>query len=151
MSIDPGQPTLFDQLVDEPTVGPSHAKDPWTSRAAAQDNSRRIVGQRMKVLGALVDAGDYGCTDYELGLSLGLLRTAAGTRRGELRDLLMCVGTDRTRLTDTGNKGQVHVVTEYGVDEYAAAKARLEAVAAESKYAGPCPSCGLRRCRLHAV
>lgn len=96
------------------TVGPSHRHDPWTSRAAAFRNSLHSGTQRTRVLLALAEAGEHGLTDYELHVKLSILRTAAGTRRDELRKLGLVVATQRVRPTDTGALAIVWVVTPLG-------------------------------------
>lgn len=97
--------------------GPTHRQDPSTSRRAAMDNLPRSGSQRARVLAALHAAGDYGCTDFELHQQLGILRTAAGTRRKELADRFgLVVATPRERVTDTGSMAVVHVLTDAGYE-----------------------------------
>lgn len=100
------QSGLFDE------EAPSHAGDPWTSRAAAQSVKRSP--QRLRVLGELARAGDEGRTDSELGERLTIRETAAGTRRKELERLGYVERTERTRPTRYGNPALVHVVTSAG-------------------------------------
>jgi hypothetical protein len=66
-------------MTEQLTLAPSHRNDPEESRqAAAKVNAAR---QRDLVLLALSGVPD-GLTDDELGEACGLLRHAAGTRRG---------------------------------------------------------------------
>lgn len=100
----------------ENRVGPSHRNDPSTSRRAALGNMPRSGTQRARVLTALLAAGD-GATDFELGKTLGILRTAAGTRRHELAEQGLVTATERERETDTpGSMAQVHVLTAAGCE-----------------------------------
>lgn len=102
--------------VVENRPGPTHRHDPSTSTRAANRNMPRSGSQRARVLAALHAAGDFGCTDYELGQTLGILRTAAGTRRKELAEDGLVTATPRERITDTGSPAVVHVLTDVGLD-----------------------------------
>jgi len=101
---------------DQPMRGKSHRGDPETSHEAARRNSVARGTQRAAVLRALVELGEYGATDFEISEALGLLRTAAGTRRKELAEMGYCEQTERRRVTDTGSDAFVHVVTTAGID-----------------------------------
>lgn len=114
--------TLFDaaegvelaaQHVVAEVQGPSTFDSP-TSWLAAHANRVRSGGQRRRCLEQLALAASYGKTDYELGLAVGILRTAAGTRRKELADLGLVEVTARTRDTDMGSPAVVHMISDFG-------------------------------------
>lgn len=113
-----GQQLTLEDMAERvlaPRPSPSHQHDPSTSKRAARANTPRSGSQRARVLAALHAAGEYGATDYELGKTLGILRTAAGTRRGDLERDGLVKRTNRERETDTpGSMAQVHVLTEAG-------------------------------------
>lgn len=101
---------------------PSRARpsNPHTSHLAARVNGVRAGTQRARVLLELERRGD--ATAYELGQALGILRTAAGTRLGELagagpivRPALVEL-TGEQRPTDTGVDAQAYRLTELGRD-----------------------------------
>jgi len=92
-------------------LGPWHAGDPGTSRAAALNNYPRSGTQRARVLSAIAAAGDHGATDYELGQALDLKVWVAGTRRGELMRDGWVHATPTTRPTDSGNAATVWTLT----------------------------------------
>ena len=77
--------TLFERSV--------RRTDPDTSRSAARGISD---AQRERVRQYLLSVPD--ATDYEIAMSLGILRTSAGKRRKELG----AVDTGSRRKTDTG-------------------------------------------------
>jgi hypothetical protein len=95
-------------------LGPWHTVDPDTSRLAAIDNYARSGSQRRRVLYELDEAELKGRTDYELHAALDILRTAAGTRRDELRKLGLVEKTDDRRPTDTGCTAVVWRITPAG-------------------------------------
>jgi hypothetical protein len=76
---------------DTPTdVNPFHnvrVTDPDTSHEAALDYDELTRDtDRARAHRALIEAGDDGLTDYELGDRIGRQQNSAGKRRGELRD-----------------------------------------------------------------
>ena len=123
------QPTLFDQLPDEPapptrfetliaqgiqpvprnlTINPTRlarTNDTDTAHEAASTASSRGPSQRERVWQALKERGD--ATDYELSLAVGILRSSAAKRRQELVDLGWVVATPFRRKTDTGSNAVV--------------------------------------------
>jgi hypothetical protein len=117
--IDGDRLSLFDTpsaavQVLEPTVGPSHAIDPPTSRQAARSNAVRSGTQRHAVLAAFAVAVD-GLTDYEASIAAHLVRPhVAGNRRKELEDAGYVERTARTRPTDTGCEALVFFITDAG-------------------------------------
>lgn len=110
--------TLFDGFgdPDDNRLGPFHADGQETERLAALDNYVRSGTQRRQVLLALDDAGAEGCTDYELYLRTSVARPhVAGTRRKELQDRdLVDISNLPHRLTDTGSKAIVWIITDAG-------------------------------------
>lgn len=117
------RPTLFDAAADEiaavssvtGTRPPrSHRGDPATSDMAARDNLPRAGTQRARVIAELARHLIYGCTDYELSQALGILRTAAGTRRKELAEGGLVEATGERRETDTGSLADVYRLTDLG-------------------------------------
>lgn len=91
-----------------------------TSLLAALDNAPRAGSQKARVLDALVAAGARGMTDYELHAQLGILRTAAGTRRKDLERLGLCEETFDRRETDTRSMAAVHRITDLGIQVWRA-------------------------------
>jgi hypothetical protein len=115
---DTTQPSLF-PMPEEPDknrLGPFHANGQDTERLAALDNYVRSGSQRRQVLLALDDAGDEGCTDYELFQRTSVSRMhVAGTRRKELQDRDLVDKSDLAhRETDTGSKAIVWIITPEG-------------------------------------
>lgn len=100
-------PNLFD------TLAPSHAGDPTESRMAAA--KVKAQHQLEQVLLCLL-AAEKPLTDDELGDRLGLLRHAAGTRRGIAvkRGWIVRAGTGET---PRGNPCATWVLTAAGVSE----------------------------------
>lgn len=95
-------------------VGRYHQAGPATERETATRIAPRTGSQRLKVLQALQDAGDKGCTDYELHAHhhIGARPHVPGSRRGELiADGWKIVDSGRRRRTDTGNRAIVWVLT----------------------------------------
>jgi len=82
-------------------VCPAKNTDPETSHLAAQMSDR--ASQRIQVLKYLESRGGEGATDYEIGRDLGILRTSAGKRRHELREIGLVEDAGFNRLTDTGS------------------------------------------------
>lgn len=93
---------------------PVHRDDPSTAMHASIAAALRAPSVRQRVLLALVDAGEYGSTDFELSAALHILRTTAGKRRVELQRLGLCERTDKRRLTDTATTAVVHRITDLG-------------------------------------
>lgn len=76
-------------------LAPTHSNDPATSAlAAAKVDVRR---QFDLVLAVLANAGDEGLTDDDIAARAGLLRHAAGTRRGVARNLGLVESCGRGR------------------------------------------------------
>jgi hypothetical protein len=97
-----------------PMLGMSHRHGGDTEQAAAAFVAPKTGSQRWNVLMALLRAGEWGCTSYELGQACGLLTYVANTRRLELARHGLVQETDRRRPTDTGCDAVVHVLTEWG-------------------------------------
>lgn len=106
--------TVAASALNDTSPSPTHTNDPETSVVAAVAAGLRAPSQRRRVLLALVAAGVRGCTDYELGESLNIVRTSAGKRRLELRELGLCRLSGVRRPTDTTTPAVVHEVTELG-------------------------------------
>lgn len=119
-SVDQLRQALHDSAVESaaavvaPAPGAVRRSDPDTSHAAARSLTLRSGTQRHRVLAALAACGGYGANDYELGRKVGILRTAAGTRRKELERMGLVKATDGTRPTDTGSAAIVYVPTTEG-------------------------------------
>lgn len=103
---------LFDQIfqqgetrrpirVESISVSPARKTDPETSKQAASIPLEIRGEQRIRVYEYLVSCGVRGATDYEVGESLGILRTSAGKRRKELAQLGYVVDSGTRRQTDT--------------------------------------------------
>lgn len=85
-----------------------------TEKQASKDAFPHSGSQRLKVLMKLAEAGAVGATDYELGTSLGILRTSAGKRRKELLEDGLVTDTGERRITDTGSSAVVWALTPEG-------------------------------------
>jgi len=95
-------------------VSPARETDPDSAKVAAIINTSLRRGQRVKVLEALYDAGDFGCTDYELSIACAILRTSSGKRRKELCEVNCAAYTDERRETDTATGAVVWKITGIG-------------------------------------
>lgn len=100
----PSQSDLF-------SLAPVHQHDPVESREAAAKVD--AATQYRMVLVCLYFAGDEGLTDDELGRRCGLLRHAAGTRRGVARDRGLVEKAGRG-VSDLGNPAGLWRLTPDG-------------------------------------
>lgn len=98
----------------EPRLGTTRRSDPATSHQAAADNAVRSGSQRHRVLGFLEWRTSDGATDYEISEKLGLLRSSAAKRRGELTELGLVEDSGGERLTDAGSRAIVWRITKAG-------------------------------------
>lgn len=69
---------------------------------------------RKNLLQLLYDAGDLGCTDYELAERSGADKNHVPTRRRDLELNDLCRKTGVRRPTDTGTPAIVHCITAKG-------------------------------------
>jgi hypothetical protein len=107
-------PSLFDAV--RPVVEGKRA----TSRAAAASIPQgRAVAQWLRVLGWIVEAGERGATDEEIGEGLDLSGDTVRPRRGSLArpetGEPYIADSGRTRPTRHGNRATVWTATERGV------------------------------------
>lgn len=113
-------PSILERWLAEGSPSPVHAGDPETARQAARDAAKRAPILRERALVELAAAGDDGLTDWELSLSLDVLRTTAGKRRGDLVAADLVEQTSDRRPTDTGSLAVVWRITESGKQAAAA-------------------------------
>ena len=85
-------------------------EDPITSHVAAFNASKRGPSQRIRIFNALMVLGN--ATDYELGISVGILRSSAAKRRQELQQMGLVKDSGIQRPTDTGINAIVWVPTK---------------------------------------
>lgn len=111
-------------LLDSTTPSPVHRGDPETSAAASQAAAKRAPAQRRAVLQVLDEAGRSGLSDYEISVRLGITRSSAGKRRGELTTSGYVEPTGERRRTDTNSTALVWRVNAWGA--LAADQARQE-------------------------
>jgi len=79
--------------------------DPHTSKEAAASASKRGPTQRRRVWNTLNNLGN--ATDFEISVTLGILRSSASKRRQELSDLGFIIDTGLRRNTDSGSSAIV--------------------------------------------
>jgi len=74
-----------------------------TSLEAAQNARETASTARARVLAAIRDAGDYGCTDEDLAELLNMNPSTVRPRRGELVERALVHDSGRKRPTRSSN------------------------------------------------
>jgi hypothetical protein len=121
-----GEPFVVDRLADpDLKVLGAFTKGSTTSRQAAIDNYPRQGKQRWKILHYLFDMGEVGGTRAEIAVSLHLKDSSTDGRCIELIHGNWVESNGKTRLTDTGSKAEVLVLTEMGRNAVAEERATL--------------------------
>ena len=80
-----------------------------TSRAAAEMQKAKAPGTIERIYRYLLAQGEYGATDDEIKMALGLLASTAGARRRDLEMMGGCAKSKRRRVTTNGGLATVHV------------------------------------------
>lgn len=88
-----------------------------TEVEAAQRALGRSGSQRVKILEVIISKGEYGATDDECALALGMMPPRVATRRLELEEGGWIVKTSEVRKTRTGSSAIVWRATEKAVLE----------------------------------
>lgn len=113
------QPSLFDVHNPAPDPAPlwvpvARTTDPPTSHQAAAHAATKAGTMRALALRALVQAGEYGLTDFELARVTDSQQTSIGKRRGELVRMGYVEATGTTRPAPSGLPAMVWRVTAAG-------------------------------------
>lgn len=95
--------------------GAPYVRASATSREAAESQAGGVHALRREVLKCLVARGAHGGTDDEMEMELGMLHQTLSARRRELVLERLVVASDRKRVTRTGRRATVWVVTPAAV------------------------------------
>ena len=80
-----------------------------TSRAAAESQTAKAPAKIDMIYRYLLSRGEFGATDDEIRIALGLLASTAGARRRDLEMMGGCVKSKIRRTTTNGGVAVVHV------------------------------------------
>lgn len=97
-----------------------YVKGSATSKAAAESVEPTLSDTEHKVLGVFVERHFVGATDDEIEVELNMRHQTASARRRGLEEKGLVMKTDDTRLTRSGRKARVYLLTEAGVKAFAA-------------------------------
>lgn len=119
------QPSIFDADKAEPRAGRNRTSDPVTSHLAGSDRANRMRwnSSRHLLLREFYCTFE-GLTYEQAGAALNLDNVRATRRCSELKRDGFILETCETRLTTTGSKASVYVITYAGVQAINCMKAQ---------------------------